>query len=246
VFRSQDGYSFDARLMPASESGRVKPSPELSFAMATLKAELSRELEVVTAYTPIFLNGDRTDVRHTSTNLGRLICASLIDGTSADVAILNGGTVRDSIPAGDITKGTLLTVLPYGNYVYTVEMTGRDIADALKHGLSQPGSGAFPQFYGMTVEAIKIENKLPDGSTAEGLAPAKVMIDGVPLDGAAKYKVAINDFMYHGGDSYDMFGKYPYDEFGVMEDMLRKFLSQAGEEAIKEIDQTSTLSLVSQ
>ncbi|GHS86099.1 metallophosphatase [Synergistales bacterium] len=237
------GYSFDAALIPAGESERVKPNPELSAAMGILKEELERELDVVAARTPISLNGARADVRYGSANLGRLLCASLIDGTGADIAFINSGMIRDSIPAGDITKGTLLSVLPYGNYVFTVDITGADLLDALSHGLSQPGSGAFPQFYGMTVEAHKIQIKLADGSTSEALAPEEVKIHGVSLKPDATYKAAITDFMYYGGDDYRMFGKYAYDEFGTLEDLFRNFLSESDEKSIKEIDAYSVLSV---
>jgi 2',3'-cyclic-nucleotide 2'-phosphodiesterase (5'-nucleotidase family) len=237
------GFEFTAKLLPASDSAARSPNPELSSAMSALKAELREELAVVTARTPIALDGARERVRRGSTNLGRLICASLMSGAGADAAIVNGGMIRDSIPSGDITKGVLLTVLPYGNYVFTVEMTGKDLKDALNHGFASPGAGAFPQFYGMSVTANKKETVLPDGSKEDALSVSEVTIAGSPLRETAKYKVAITDFMYAGGDGYDMFGKYPYHEFGTLEDLLRQFLAEADDEAIRNIDEVSTLTV---
>ncbi|MDR1978580.1 MAG: bifunctional metallophosphatase/5'-nucleotidase [Synergistaceae bacterium] len=235
------GYELSARLLPASDSAGAKPNPELSSAMTVLAEELDKELNAVAARAPIDLDGVRANLRRGSTNMGRLICAALIAGTGADVAIINSGLIRDSIPAGDVTKKALLSVLPYPNYVFTVEATGADLLAALNHGLATPGSGAFPQFYGMTVTARKTETVLPDGSKAASFVADAVTIGGRPLDENAKYKVAINDFMYAGGDGYDMFGKYDRHEFGTLEDLFRKFLSEASEADIHAADKGEVL-----
>jgi 2',3'-cyclic-nucleotide 2'-phosphodiesterase (5'-nucleotidase family) len=244
VFRVQGGgYEFNARLLPAADSEHVTPKPELSSALEILKDELNRELSDVAAYTPIDLDGARERIRYGSTNMGRLVCASLMAGTGADAAIINSGSIRDSIPAGSVTKGALLSVMPYGNYAYTVEMTGQDVLDALNTGLSRPGSGSFPQFYGIAVAAEKIETRLPDGTVSEALTAKEVTIGGKALDKNATYKVAINDFMYRGGDNYTMFAKYSYSEFGTLDDMFRKFMSETHDEAIRSIDETVALTV---
>ncbi|GHT02631.1 metallophosphatase [Synergistales bacterium] len=239
--KTESGYEFTASLLPASESASLTPNPETAAALNALKAELEQELSVVVMKNPINLNGQRSDVRSGSTNLGRMLAAALVAGTGADVALINGGSIRDSLPAGDVTKGMFLTVMPYGNYVFTVEMTGADILAALNHGLSKPGAGAFPQFYGMTVTARKTTQKLADGTDADSFAADEVKIGGKPLDMGAKYKVATVDFLYSGGDGYTWFGKYAYEEFGTLEDMFRAYLTGADADSIKAVDKTEVL-----
>ena len=62
------------------------------------------ETEVV-ANSPVELDGLRENVRTGETNLGNLIIASMMDVSGADVALTNGGGIRATIPAGEVTKG---------------------------------------------------------------------------------------------------------------------------------------------
>ena len=65
------------------------------------------ETEVV-ANSPVELDGLRENVRTGETNLGNLIIASMMDVSGADVALTNGGGIRATIPAGEVTKGSVL------------------------------------------------------------------------------------------------------------------------------------------
>ena len=213
------GFSISAQTLLASEAEieAVTPDPAMNSAMTALRAVFDEEMGVVVMKAPFNLDGARERVRSSSTNLGRIICASFIDTTGADAAFLNGGSVRDSIPAGDVTKGELLSVLPYGNYIYTINISGRDLLDALNYGVSEPGSGAFPQFWGMEVVARTTEKG--------GFAVESVTIGGKPLDPNGTYVLAINDFLQSGGDGYAMFTKYDYREFETLEEAFRKFVT---------------------
>jgi 5'-nucleotidase len=180
-------------------------------------------------------------VRRSSTNLGRLVCAALVDATGADAALLNGGSFRDSIAAGEVTKGQFLTVFPYSNYVYLVDVSGEDLLAALRHGLGQPGAGAFPQFWGLEVETRMREATAPDGTKSEVPAPETVMIGGEPLDPKADYTVAINDFLYSGGDGYTMFGKYPYREFATLEEIFRAYMTEKDDTMLQAVSDANIL-----
>jgi len=60
----------------------------------------------------------------------------MIDMTGADIAITNGGGIRASINEGDITKGSVISVLPFGNYIVTKKLTGAQIKAGLENGVS--------------------------------------------------------------------------------------------------------------
>ena len=85
-------------------------------------------------------------VRSAETNLGDLCADAYRDQADADVAIVNGGGIRASIPAGDITLDSILRVHPYGNMLTVLEVTGQQIQDALEWGCrAVPESlGGFP------------------------------------------------------------------------------------------------------
>jgi 2',3'-cyclic-nucleotide 2'-phosphodiesterase (5'-nucleotidase family) len=237
------GYSMAASLLAASspEIATTAPDPALRAAMDALQAELDTELSRVVMSVPFDLDGSRQNVRRSSTNLGRLVCAALTEATGADAALLNGGSFRDSIARGEVTKGRFLTVLPYGNYVYLIDVTGEDLLAALRHGLGRPGAGAFPQFWGLEVETGKREITASDGTKSEVLAPKSVTIGGKPLDLKAKYRLAINDFLYSGGDGYAMFGKYPYREFATLEEVFRAYMTKKDAAVLQAISDTHVL-----
>ena len=129
-----------------------------------LRTELEALLGEVVGYTDVYLNGERQYVRTQETNLGDLAADALVYVSGADCAMTNGGGIRASIEVGDITKGDLVTVFPFGNYVVTKYVTGSAIHDMLEHGVrAYPESlGGFPQVSG-------IEFKFDP--TAEAYAP---------------------------------------------------------------------------
>ncbi|GHU33521.1 metallophosphatase [Betaproteobacteria bacterium] len=238
------GFSLSAETLPASAFDGVNPDAALREAMTALRTELETELSQVVLRLPFELDGSRQNVRSASTNLGKILCNAFTEATGADVALLNGGSVRDSIAAGEVTKGALLSVLPYGNYIFTIKITGKDLLDALNHGLSETGAGAFPQFWGMEVEARKVTGVASDGSGKEGLTADSVKIGGKPLKADGRYVLAINDFLYSGGDGYAMFKKYAYHEFATLEEMFRNFVTKKTTEELQAISETQVLRVV--
>ncbi|MDR1044894.1 MAG: bifunctional metallophosphatase/5'-nucleotidase [Candidatus Adiutrix sp.] len=241
--KSDGGYSMAASILTAfsPEIETTAPDPAMRAAMNALKAELDTELSRVVMKVPFDLDGSRRNVRRSSTNLGRLVCAALTDATGADAALINGGSIRDSIAEGDVTKGQFLTAFPYGNYVYLIDVTGEDLLAALSHGLGLPGAGAFPQFWGLEVGTEKREITAADGRKSEVMVPKSVTVGGQPLDLKAKYILAINDFLYSGGDGYAMFGKYPYREFPTLEEIFRAYMAEKDAATLRAVSGTKVL-----
>ncbi|MDR1081223.1 MAG: bifunctional metallophosphatase/5'-nucleotidase [Deltaproteobacteria bacterium] len=244
VDKKSDGrYSISASILGAKspEIREAVPDPAMREAMNALRAALDTEMNRIVMNVPFDLDGSRPNVRHASTNLGRLVCAALVDATGADVGLMNGGAIRDSILKGNVTRGQFLTVFPYGNYVYLVDVKGEDLLAALTLGLGKPGSGAFPQLWGAEVETDKREISAPDGTKLEIMVPRSVSVGGEPLDLKAVYRVAINDFMYSGGDGYEMFGKYPYREFATLEEIFRAYMAEKDTAELRAVSEAEVI-----
>lgn len=150
------------------------------------------------------LDGDRNRVRSQETNLGNLIADAMLEKAkivNATIAIQNGGGIRASIPKGKITLGQIMTVLPFGNYLVTVDVTGQQIIEALENGVSQVKdlAGRFPQVSGLRFtwdpnaepgkRIVSVEVKNPDGTYQ-------------PIDTSKQYRVVTNNFLAQGGDGY--------------------------------------------
>ena len=154
-------------------------------------------------------------VRNRETNLGDLCADAYRTLLDADIAFVNGGGIRASIPAGDITYGQIIAVHPFGNMACSIEVTGQQILDALELGCaSTPGeSGGFLQVSGLTYEihtyipsGVQLdENKMFQG--VEGERRVKnVKVGGVPIDVNKTYVLASHNYMLkNSGDGFSMF-----------------------------------------
>ncbi len=193
----------------------------------------------VIAKSPIQLDGEKAQVRTGETNLGNIIVEAFLDISKADIAFTNGGGIRSSLAAGDITVGDILTVLPYGNTVRVIELSGADVKAALENGFSTYPEplGGFPHVAGLTVSF--------DASKPAGERVVEVKVGGKALDLNKTYSLVTNDFLVAGGDAYDMFkGKKVIGEFGAMDEVLIDYINKNGfdkaktDGRIKEISQS--------
>ena len=136
------------------------------------------------------LEGDRAVVRKEPTNLGVLLATAMMEKAKADVAVLNSGGIRDSLPAGVVTYRDVLKVQPFASTLVYADLSGKELTDYLAAAARMtPGAGAFPQFAGVR---LLIENG--------ELKSAR--IKGQPIDPTRTYRLATNSFVAAGGDGY--------------------------------------------
>lgn len=187
-----------------------------------IKAQYDAQMQTVVAHSDYELTIYQPDtdpavriVRNAETNLGDLCADAYRVIGGSDIGFMNGGGVRASIAAGDITYENILTVMPFGNNLCVVEATGQQILDALEMGArSVPSeSGGFLQVSGLTYE---IHTNVASGVQldTDGLFTGvegeyrvqNVMVGGEPLDLAKTYTVACHDYMLKNcGDGFTMF-----------------------------------------
>ncbi len=180
-------------------------------------------LSQVVGSTSVKLDGERGDVRSKETNLGNLITDSMIAETGAMIAINNGGGIRASIDVGEITKGEIITVLPFGNYIVTKELSGSEIKAMLEHGTSAypEAEGMFPQVGGLTF-SIDLNKSVGDRVT-------NINVAGMPIDLNKEYIVATNNFVAAGGDGYTMFGDNEIlNEYKTLDEALIEYAATMG------------------
>ncbi len=212
-----------ASLFTKEQAAELTPDPAMTTLITELDTANKAITEVNIGTTTVALNGERGKVRTGETNLGNLITAAMLDATGADVAFTNGGGIRASIDAGEITKGEVITVLPFGNYVVVKDVTGQDLLDALELGVSKfpAENGPFPHVAGMTFTI--------DASKAAGSRISNVMVNGAALDVNATYELATNDFMAAGGDGYTMFADNKVKgEYAALDEILIAYIQKIG------------------
>lgn len=185
-----------------------------------IKNAINEEYDVVFASTEVALDGERENVRTKETNLGDLITDAMLwqaqkDNENVVAALNNGGGIRASIAAGDITKMAVNTVLPFGNTLYVVEVTGAELLEALEASTycTPESIGGFPQVSGIkftinTGAAYDAGENYP-GSTYAGPNSINrvtiLTVGGQAFDADATYTIVTNNFMAAGGDTYYAF-----------------------------------------
>jgi len=227
-----------AELFTKAEAADLEPSSEISALMDDIKVEQEKITSVVLSNTKAVLDGERGQVRAGETNLGNLIADAMIHESGAEVAITNGGGIRASIPVGDITKGDIITVLPFSNYIVTKEVTGADIKAAIENGVdSYPATkGAFPHISGF---AYTFDANLPAGQRVTSITK-----NGMALDMNKTYILATNNFMAAGGDNYTMFADYPIKgEFAALDEALIDYMNVVDTSNLPALSRVTTIEL---
>mgnify|MGYP006279572953 FL=1 len=228
----------EASLVTKEDAADVAKDEAVVNVIEEVQAENEEITSAVVGKTAVELNGERENVRSGETNLGNLVADSMLTKVDADVAITNGGGIRASINEGEVTKGEVITVLPFGNTTVVKKLTGAQLLDAVEHGLSQYPAleGLFPQVAGMQI--------IFDGDRPAGERVISLTVNGEPVDHDAVYNVATNDFMAAGGDGYEVFkGTETVVEAGGLEELVMNYISQKGtvspreEGRILEVDQ---------
>ncbi len=218
--------------VPAADAKKLEANPKIAAMVKEIKEKYDAEnaIEVV-SNSPVELNGDRENVRVRETNLGNVVADSLYQygqtGFShpTDIAVTNGGGLRETIAKGKpITKGNVIAVLPFGNTISQIQVTGQQVFDMFEKSLGsilqvdkagktvldengQPllePSGGFLQvsgakvYYDTNLTAGKRVLAIQVKNRATGLYEK--------LDLEKIYYLATNDFLAAGGDGYTMLG----------------------------------------
>ena len=192
--------------------------------MESLSGQLNADLVKVIGFTEVDLDADTC--RYAECNLGNLITDSMAryfarryfdqrqkkddEETmvcNSTLAILNGGNIRMSISAGNITYKSVLSTLPFGNQQGVLRANGSELRAVFEHSARQFRRGGFMQVSAGLRVTYRHTGAADDGSHHVELAEVEALCqDGwAPLDGSGKvYLVALNEFIAKGGDNYTM------------------------------------------
>lgn len=234
----------------AKKNYQVNPTLKamLDDIQAKYKADSSK---VVIENSPVKLSGDRMDVRVRETNLGNVVADALLDyGQSgfshkSNLAVTNGGGLRETIAKDKpVTKGDIIAVLPFGNSVAQIQVTGQNIYDMFvkslgsilqvdesgKNVLDENGQPLLEPSGGFLQEAgarVYYDTTLP---TEKRILSIDILDPETkaykPLDTTETYYLVTNDFLAAGGDGYTMLGG-PREEGPSMDSIFADYLATA-------------------
>lgn len=239
-------------LLSAADAKNVTPETNVKSMVEAIQAKYKADsAKVVIPNSPVELSGQRENVRVRETNLGNVVADALLDygqtgfSHKSNLAVTNGGGLRETIAKDKpVTKGDIIAVLPFGNNVAQIAVTGQQIKDMFKKSLGSilqadengnpvldengnpllEPSGGFLQIAGAKVyydtklepekRILSVEIFDPETNTYK------------PLNATENYYLVTNDFLAAGGDGYDMLGG-PREEGPSMDTVFADYLQTA-------------------
>ena len=239
-------------LIKASETTNLTPNAAVKKLVDQIKAKYDAENAVVVVKnSPVELSGTRENVRVRETNLGNVVADSLYEygqtgfQNKTDIAVTNGGGLRETIAKDKpITKGSVIAVLPFGNTISQIKVTGQNVLEMFEKSLGsilqvdkagktvldengQPllePSGGFLHVSGAKVyydtnlpsgkRVLRVEVKNHDTGAYDKLDLNKI------------YYLTTNDFLAAGGDGYTMLGG-AREEGPSMDEAFKNYLEKA-------------------
>jgi 5'-nucleotidase/UDP-sugar diphosphatase len=175
------------------------------------------------------IEGNRDVCRVMECSMGNLVADAMLARVAdqgVTIALANSGGLRASIDAGEVTKGEVLTVLPFQNTLSTFEVSGQTLIDALENGASQmeETAGRFLQVAGLKYSVD------PTQEPGSRVSDVEVLIGGDawgPIDPAATYLVVSNNYVRQGGDGFAMFvdAANAYDFGPDLADVTSEFIA---------------------
>lgn len=239
-------------LIKASETTNVTPNSEVKKLVDEIKAKYDAENAVVVVKnSPVELSGTRENVRVRETNLGNVVADSLYEygqtgfQNKTDIAVTNGGGLRETIAKDKpITKGSVIAVLPFGNTISQIKVSGKNVLEMFEKSL---GSILQVDKAGKTVLDENGQPLLEPSGGFLHVSGAKVYYDtNLPagkrvlrvevknhdtgaydkLDLNRTYYLTTNDFLAAGGDGYTMLGG-ERQEGPSMDEAFKNYLEKA-------------------
>lgn len=196
LYFAPDG-SKDIALIPTEQVHQLNSS--VYVAVENVNRQVSEQAGYVVAHSevPILItdgNGHRM-VRNAETNAGDLVADAMRWFMSADIGLINGGGIRVDLPAGDLSYGNFMSLLPFENVMIKIEATGEQILSMLHSAIGNlPNeSGDFPHVSGLrfTVSAGDHSVSNVEVQQADG--------NYLPLDPAATYTIGTTNYAVTGG-----------------------------------------------
>ncbi len=209
-----------------------------------INADESIELQKVVGSTPEDLDGVWEHLRIGETNLGRVVTDAYLLETGADVAFENAGGIRASISKGDVTYGDIIGVAPFGNYIVTKQITGKQLLEILETALSiqkeciaANDSGDYDAWPGHSGECLQVGGMTVkyDLSGEEGNRIWYAEVQGELLVEDKLYTVASNNFVVISDVYPQLAAAKELKQYSACDEALIKYFKQSEDKVFESI-----------
>ncbi|MED4224609.1 bifunctional metallophosphatase/5'-nucleotidase [Neobacillus cucumis] len=199
----------------------IPDDPESAQILETkYKPSVVEMQQTVVGKTTVDLIGGNPPARTGETNLGDLFTDGMLAkaktiNPDTVIAFQNGGGIRTSVSAGDITLAKVFEIMPFGNTLGIMKLTGAEIKEALEFSVKDAPS-AFGGFLQVSGLKFTFDSRKPAGQRVQSIDVKEDGVHYTALEPNKTYVVATNTFTAKGGDGYTVFAK-AYSEGRVSE-----------------------------
>jgi 2',3'-cyclic-nucleotide 2'-phosphodiesterase (5'-nucleotidase family) len=150
--------------------------------------------------------------------LGNFVADAILEASAAEVAIVNNGSLRRTLPEGPVTYGMLYELQPFQNALVTITVPGAVLRAALEFAVSSGGNRSSIHVAGLRVTV--------DPNAARGSRVLRLQrMDGRTIADTDSVRVGLTDFVASGGDYFSMFTPFERTPVGVVDvDALVSYL----------------------
>jgi 2',3'-cyclic-nucleotide 2'-phosphodiesterase (5'-nucleotidase family) len=181
-------------VIPVNNAAEINADKEYTAYLQPIKDEIDKEMNVVIGYAPEAMTAGKSTLENTISNY----CTEVYRKTASeflkqpvDIAIANYGGFRSSIPAGNVTVGTVFKLLPFENELVILWLRGDKLEELL-------------QFFA----SIGGESELGVTFTIQDKKAVDIKVNGEDIDKNRVYTIATNDYCAGGNDKMFALAKY--------------------------------------
>lgn len=181
-------YKYKYRMVRVDSTYDAKVDPKLAKYVEKKRQKMEQQMQVVIAHTDeeLVSYAPESPLSNALTDIMLNESANYVKDTTfdnIDIALLNFGGIRTSMPAGNVTVGDMFRISPFENYLTFIVLKGSELKKALgrfNNKMNAPYSGA----------SITYKNN----------KPVEILVEGNPIDDNRLYKLVTVNFIADGGD----------------------------------------------
>jgi 5'-nucleotidase len=235
ALRDGEVFSKTASLISYDEAMLTEPDEETAKRISEINAGLEVALSEPVGEASESMSSLRAPgVRTQEMPIGSLVADAYRAAADAELAIANGGDIRADINTGVVTRGDIISILPFGNTLMVKNVTPALLREALENSVSgiildEPGSinhedSAQGRFLHVSGFSFTYDPALPAGERVVSITldnGSELSLD----DNQTVLSLASSNYVMTGGNDYTMLADLPVlRELGAADEALAEYI----------------------
>ncbi|WP_202079528.1 bifunctional metallophosphatase/5'-nucleotidase [Caldalkalibacillus salinus] len=216
--RTKDIVQKEAKIITTYHDG-IDPDSEIKDMVNGYVEAVDPLINRVVGQTNEIITRDQNEAGESA--LGNLVADSQRAAMDTDFAFMNPGGIRTDLDEGEITWGELYTMLPFGNSLVTMTLTGEQIETLLE----QQWAGSYPRILQLSGLHYTWDQNAPYGEKIMSMTDH----EGQPIQPDGSYSVTVNNYIAEGGDGFTVLKEGENQTYGPLAlDAMVEYIENQG------------------